>query len=158
MDDLYTLSTYLKLKAMNKSNFNLYDYIYYEFSNSKTNPDIFYAIYELFWPTFIVHKGNVLLKETFNESYFQELETTHQPIEYWMNLVTIDPYFVNSDEPYIKSKLFSKKLSKLWKAKLNIDFPEKEFIVDCLYNENSGDVAITFYCTHATHQRYGATD
>jgi uncharacterized protein (UPF0332 family) len=153
MDDPYTLNTYMKLKEMNStSSFNLYDYIYYEFSNKTVNPDMFYAIYELFWPTFIIHKEHVILKEAFNHKYFEELETNSQHIEYWMNFVSIDPYFSEINNPesqdnesYEKCREFTRKLSKLWKMKLTSDFPEKNFVVDCLDDEDTGDVALTFY-------------
>ncbi|HEV2614380.1 MAG TPA: hypothetical protein VGV92_06695 [Gammaproteobacteria bacterium] len=123
----------------------MHDYIYQEITLNKISPDIYFAFLELYWPSFVQHEGHIFLKETFSAEKFEGLKSQNENIGYWMNLVTIDPYFENDEDQEEKAAHLSKKLVDLWQAKLDKEYPELKFTVATLEDKEMGDYGLTFY-------------
>lgn len=123
--------------------FSLYDYLFHNVQD--VNSDIYFAFLELFWPTFLVYKEYIFLKENFSEEKVDGLISQSEKVEFWMNFLSIDPFFGEDEEGDVKAECFTKALVEIWKTKLKKDFPDKEFIVAFLTDEETGDYAITFY-------------
>lgn len=131
-------------KQLNKGKqFPIFDYIYHEIKMNKMSTDIYFALSLLFWPTFIEHKEYIFLEETFSEKYFDELKDKN--IEFWMNLLTIDPYFEEDEDQEERALSFSKALKEIWEIKLKKDFPQHQFRVIVIDDKESGDIGLTFY-------------
>lgn len=137
---------YEKRKGRNKGhNFSYYDYIYHVINDANLSSDIIFAFSELFLPKFIVVKDYVFLEQNFTEHKLIELEKSTQNVEYWMNLLLIDPFFENDPDSDQKAEFFSKQLLQIWSTKLKNDFPERNIKVEYLFDSDVGDYAITFY-------------
>jgi len=137
------LKNFAKWKELNKGNkFSLYDYIFHINKLKKVDSDIYFAFFELFWPSFIIYKDYVLLKENFSEEKVEDLIKREEKVEFWMNLFITDPYFENDDE---KSEFLARSLMQVWQAKLEKDFPAKNFLVKYICDEEYGDYGLTFY-------------
>lgn len=125
---------------------SLYDYIYQQITLNNLSSDLYFAFLELFWPSFIKYKNHIFLKENLTEAKLLELERQNEKnIEYWINLLTIDSYFNNDEEGSEKADCLSKILAQIWKAKLSIDFPDIEFIIENFEDSEAGDYGLTFY-------------
>ncbi|MGL4540357.1 MAG: hypothetical protein ACRCU0_05210 [Candidatus Rhabdochlamydia sp.] len=137
------LKNFAKWKELNKGNkFSLYDYIFHINKLKKVDSDIYFAFFELFWPSFIIYKDYILLKENFSEEKIEDLIKREEKVEFWMNLFITDAYFKNDDE---KSEFLARSLMQVWQAKLEKDFPTKNFIVKYICDEEYGDYGLTFY-------------
>jgi hypothetical protein len=132
------------LKNLPSSSF--YDYIYQQLTLNNLSPDLFFAFLELFWPTFLLYNKSVFLKDNFSEEKYGKLENQDRKMtEYWMNLVTIEPFFEHVEDGSEKAEFLTKKLVEIWQIKLNQEFPHLKFIVEYLYDEDEGEYALTFY-------------
>lgn len=139
------LKNFAKWKELNKGNkFSLYDYIFHINKLKKVDSDMYFAFFELFWPSFIIYKDYILLKENFSEEKVEDLIKREEKVEFWTNLFITDPYFENDDDDE-KSEFFARSLMQIWQAKLEKDFPAKNFIVKYICDEEYGDYGLTFY-------------
>ncbi len=135
-----------KLKSLNRaSSFNMYDYIYHEMGIKNIDSDILFAFMEIYWPTFYVFNDYVFLKEGLSENRIAELENQGENVEFWINLVNVDPYFQNDDDCDKKSEALARTLVYIWSTKLKKDFPELDFVVYYFGEEETGDFGLTFY-------------
>ncbi|MBA2726694.1 MAG: hypothetical protein H0U49_00775 [Parachlamydiaceae bacterium] len=125
--------------------FILFEYIHNEMELNKINTDIYFALLEFYWPSFISYKGYVFLKEEFTEEYFNTLESQDSNIELWINLLSIDGYFENDEDWDEKASALSRKLVEIWQLKLKKDFPQLDFVVLYLEDREVGDYGLTFY-------------
>lgn len=140
------LKNFAKWKELNKGNkFSLYDYIFHINKLKKVDSDMYFAFFELFWPSFIIYKDYILLKENFSEEKVEDLIKREEKVEFWTNLFITDPYFENDDDDDEKSEFFARSLMQIWQAKLEKDFPAKNFIVKYICDEEYGDYGLTFY-------------
>ena len=140
------LRDFEKWKRLNEGNdFSLYDYIFHLTKLDKVGSDIYFAFLELFWPSFLVYKDYIILKENFSKEKFEDLIKKEEGIEYWMNLVITDPYFENDEDGKERAKLLAMSLVEIWQEKLKKDFPTRGFIVKYVFDEVSGDYGLTFY-------------
>lgn len=121
-----------------------YNIIYWLIENGKIDAEQLFDFLELYWPTFIEIDGYIFLKEKYSEDKYKSSEKN---IEFWINFLSIDPYFINSNNVEKQSMDFSKILAGIWKIKLEKDFPSIEFTVKCLEDRESGDYGLTFYQT-----------
>ncbi len=138
-----------KWKNLNKGkNFSLYDYLFQVAKLKKLNSDIYFAFLELFWPSFFIYNNYVFLKENFSEEKFNELVGLNEKIEFWMNFLSIDPYFENDDEGKEKAEALAQILVDTWQSKLKKDFPDFKFTVEYVYDTKCGDYGLTFYQTN----------
>lgn len=124
-----------------------YTRIYWLIEDGKIKPDQVFDFLELYWPTFMQKDGYVLLKENYTEEKYNRLVTDKINPEFWINLLTIDDFFSNSENKEKEQISFSKKLVEIWKTKLEKDFPSMEFTVKCIADKQSGDCGLTFYQT-----------
>jgi hypothetical protein len=137
-----------KWKNLNKgSNFSLYDYIFHIIKFKEIPSDIFFAFLEFFWPTFIVYKNFVILKEHFSEDRIEDLLRQKENIEYWTNLLLTDSFFQDEENGEEKAEFLAKALAESWQAKLQKDFPNTRFTVKCFCDSETGDRGLTFYQT-----------
>jgi hypothetical protein len=144
--DRVSLNDLDKWRNLNKGHlFSIYDYIFHVIKSKKIDDDIFFAFGELFWPTFIVYNNYVFLKENFSKEKFNKLVDTKSRIEFWMNFLSIDPYFEEDDVNQEKAQTFARILVDIWQSKLKKDFPKLQFIVEYLYDDENGDYGLTFY-------------
>ena len=140
------LKDFEKWKELNKNNkFSLYDYIFHIAKLKKVDSDIYFAFFELFWPSFIIYKNYILLKENFSEEKIEDLIRKNEKVEFWMNFFITDPYFENEENEEVKSESLAWSLLQIWQAKLEKDFPDKKFIVQYICDEEYGDYGLTFY-------------
>lgn len=121
--------------------------IYWLIQDKKIEAALLFNLLELFWPTFIRKNNYIFLKETFNEAQYKSLQNDNTNPEYWMNLLTVDEFFSEMPDWEEKASAFAKTLVSIWSAKLKQDFPNVNFTVIYLCNEQSGDYGITFYQT-----------
>ena len=108
----------------------MYDYLFQIVNLNKINGDIYFAFLELFWPSFIIYKNFVFLRENFFEEKFNELARLNEKIEFWINFLCIDPYFENDDDGKEKAEALVQILVDTWQSKLRKDFPDFEFAVE----------------------------
>jgi hypothetical protein len=139
------LKDFEKWKKLNHNkNFSLYDYIFHVIQSKNISTDIYFAFLELFWPSFIIYDKYVFLNENFSEMKLSSLKDKEK-IEYWMNLLIIDPYFNEDQDGSKKAGLLVQKLAIIWQTKLEKDFPGKNFIVESIHDGEDGDFGLTFY-------------
>jgi hypothetical protein len=143
MKDL-NLKDFEKWKELNKDNkFSLYDYIFHV--TKQVNSDIYFAFLELFWPSFVVCKNYTILKENFSEEKFEDLIKRKEKVEFWMNLILISPYFEGEKNEKKKAESLTHSLVEIWQAKLKKEFPDKNFVVQYVFDKEYGDYGLTFY-------------
>lgn len=138
-------------KANDNTKFSLYDYIH-GLTVEKVIPiDFYIASLKLFNPDFISVDNCIFLKEEYEETkYFDLLKQQYskRDLEYWINLVNLDGLFdtgaIEIDDSFLTSCLYlGEQLVNLWSSKLYIDFPSKQFHVECIQEAN--EVYIVFY-------------
>jgi len=133
-------------KELNRNQtFSLYDYMFHAINTSHISRDIYFALQELYWPTFIERDTYVFLKENFSIEKFKDLKKDKTNSEFWMNFLSTDPYFENEEDSDKKAEGLSKLLVEIWATKLKRDFPEKSFSVQYLEDKETGDYGLTFY-------------
>jgi hypothetical protein len=144
------LSDYQKWKNANDGkNFSLYDYIHCVAIEKKIPIDFNIALLKLFYPEFIVIENHVFLKEEYDESEYLRLIEQNLPkkeVEYWMNLLNINSLFYSEEIEAENDSLYidtCEVMANLWSQKLHKDFPEKQFYVGCLKDDN--EMYIVFY-------------
>jgi hypothetical protein len=143
------LSDYPKWQEVNSDhNFSLFDYIHGVFTIEDLSFDLAIAFLNLCWPDFTMIDDLVFLKEEFSEERYQKLiqgEVCGSEIEYWMNMLCIS--CLVKCQSISAGNEFASKLTLIWKTKLKIDYPDKEFYFQ-YFQENSdseeeGEVYIT---------------
>jgi hypothetical protein len=140
------LEDWKKWKDLNKESFfTIYDYLYHIVNLKNLNADIFFAFQELIWPSFFIFEKYVFLKENFSREKYYTLKNQNQNLEYWLNFLSIDPFFSNDENGEKKAEIFSIILRNIWELKLKNDFPNLKFEIKCLFDFENGDFGITFY-------------
>lgn len=124
---------------------SVYTSLYWLIQDKKIEPNLLFDFLELFWPTLIKKDGYVFLEEEFTEEEYKRLIEEKSNPEYWINLLTIDEFFSEMSNWEEKSRVLAKTLVSMWTAKLKKDFPEINFNVQYLCNEECGDYGLTFY-------------
>lgn len=109
------------------------------------NSDLYFAFSELFWPTFIEYENFIFLEQNFSKEKFNELIVQDLNVEVWMNLLTTDPFFEKEENQIERAESLAKTFVKTWKSKLKVDFPDKIFVVEYLFDDDVGDCGVTFY-------------
>lgn len=122
-----------------------YTIIYWLIEDKKIKSKNLFTFLELYWPTFILKDDFIFLKEKFSEEEYLKLKKDNTNPEYWINLLTIDHFFLEENDPRETSKFFAQTLVEIWQAKLKKDFPDKAFVVEYLFDDESGDQGLTFY-------------
>jgi len=142
----FILNDFVKWKELNKDNkFSFYDYIFHIIKLKNVDSDIYFAFFELFWPSFIIYKDYVILKENFSEEKIEELIKKDEKVEFWTNLFITDPYFENAENEESKAEYLARSLAEIWQVKLGKDFPTRSFIVKYICDNEYGDYGLTFY-------------
>lgn len=134
------------VQANKDTQFSLFDYIHGVFQTQEFAPDLSFAFLQLFWPDFILHNTLVFLKEEFYEGKYLELkEQGHQgkDLEYWMNLLSIDGILGSCS--FEEAACLGDSIAVLWNKKLEADFSDREFEVNCLKDEYLQEVYVTFF-------------
>jgi len=124
---------------------SVYTVLFWLIQDKLIEPTLLFDFLEFFWPTFIKKDGYIFLKEAFSEEEYKRLVSENSNPEYWINLITIDEFFSELPDWEDKSVSLAKALVSIWKAKLKKDFPEANFEVQYLHNEEDGDYGLTFY-------------
>ncbi len=89
------------------------------------------------------------IKEEYDESeYLRLIEQNLQKkeVEYWMNLLNINSLFYGEEIETEDNSIYidtCELIVNLWSHKLHKDFPEKQFYVGCLKDEN--EIYIVFH-------------
>ena len=102
----------------------------------------------IFWSFFgqILKKDNyVFLKDKYCEEEFTRLIKENSNPEYWINLITVDDFFLDIENGEKKAEFLANSLVELWQAKLTKDFPDKSFVVQYVCDKEYGDYGLTFY-------------
>jgi predicted CopG family antitoxin len=144
----FILKDFAIWKELNRDNdFSLHDYMFHVTKLNKVPSDIYFAFLEMFWPSFVVYKDYVILKESFSEEKIEDLIKQKENVEFWMNLFLTDSYFEDEENEESKAESLARSLVILWQTKLEKDFPSRNFIVKYLYDLEFGDYGLTFYQT-----------
>lgn len=130
---------------MNNDKPSVYTVLFWIIQDKLIEPKILFDFLEFFWPTFIKKHGYVFLKEAFSKEEYERLMNENSDPEFWINLLTIDEFFSGLPDWEEKSISFAKALVSIWETKLKRDFPEMNFTVRYLHNEEDGDYGLTFY-------------
>lgn len=138
MSKINTKSDFESWKKLN-SKFTSHDYIYQIFRNEGVSSDLFVAILNLVNPRFLEVDGLVFIKDVFDPEEYESIESNQ---EFWMNLVLFEEFFDSISQDNLS--FLSHTLTALWSKKLVEKFPEKEFKVQLIDDENDG-LCITFY-------------
>ncbi|MEP5759436.1 MAG: hypothetical protein ABJ327_09095 [Litoreibacter sp.] len=132
------------VNANSPNKFSLFDYLHGILKTKDIEPDLIVAFLKVFWPEFYCIDGFIFLKEEFQEGKYVDLVkqgTSEKDIEYWMNLVSVDGLFDSAT--FEQSKYIAHQMAEIWKSKLQSDFTDKEFIVECLTEED--EVYVVFH-------------
>lgn len=114
------LKEYERWKKLNADkNFSLFDYLYHLLKIGNLSTDIWFAIREAFWPEFIEYKEFVLIKALSSQEKVEKLLQQRQQVEFWSNLLTLDPYFEDGEDMEERAELLGRTLVETWKAKLS---------------------------------------
>jgi hypothetical protein len=124
---------------------SVYTVLYWLIQDKNINADIFFDFLEIFWPTFIKDGKYIFLKETYSKEESDRLICENTNPEYWMNILTVGDFFSEIDDGEEKSAILAKTLTEIWKLKLQKDFPSTSFVVECLHDQDHGDLGLTFY-------------
>ena len=125
---------------------SLFTKLYWLSQLEKIDPDVFLYFSELFWPKFIKRHEFVFLKEGFTEERYKNIILQgDENSEFWMNLFLVSDYFEEIESSKNESIQLAKTLIQSWAAKLKTDFPDLNFIVQFLCNEDEGEYGLTFY-------------
>lgn len=138
------LKDYLKWKNVNGGSFSLFDYLHGVLSTKNLHPDCIIALLELIHPTFVEKDGYIIVKEELigeKLEQFQSGDLEKGEVEYWTNLINIDGVLPNFSFEFYSTIL--EIMSNTWRAKLDKDFPSKNFKVKC-FIEDSNEFFITF--------------
>ena len=122
-----------------------YTVLYWLVQDKKIEPDIFFNFLDLFWPQFIKKDSYVFLRDKYSEEEFLKLSKEKSDPEYWINLLTIDDFFSELENGEEKAKSLAHSLVEIWQEKLKKDFPDKNFVVEYVYDKEYGDCGLTFY-------------
>ena len=149
------LNDYNQWKEANShTSYNKLDYIYSQHQAKEINPDLYIALLELYWPTFMEHEGCIFLKEKFTEQRYKKLKEDAErkfsdvaqqqcEIELWMNINLVGHYF-ESEEFANKDNFLAKTLVEIYQTKLKLNFPHHKFNVLLIDDEDVGDYGLTF--------------
>lgn len=146
---LKSLVNYEEYSAANDDKkVSLFDYLHGYFANEQLKPDLSIAFLKLIWPDFVCMDGLVFLKEEYSERRHGEnvlQGISGRDLEYWMNLLTIDGLFETLT--FEQSQYFGYQLVEAWTKKLEMDFPDKKFVVECVIEDEDGEeeVYVVFY-------------
>lgn len=121
-----------------------YTLIYWQIQDRKLDPETLFTLLELYWPTFLKKDKYVFLKEQFSDEKYDRLINQKINPEYWINLLTVNEFFENS-ESQNEMIAFINKLIEIWQTKLKNDFPLLNFTVEYLQDPEYGDYGLTFY-------------
>src|SRR4051812_4452865 len=89
-----------------------YDIIYWLIQDAKVDGNQLFDFLELYWPTFTEKDGYVFLKEKYSEEKYNSTKENH---EFWINFLSVDAYFINSEDQEKQSMDFSKILAEIWR-------------------------------------------
>lgn len=144
MSDL-KLRDYDTWKNLNvDEDFSIFDYLYHVLRDGSLSSDVWFAMREVFWPEFIQYREFVLIKRLFSEEKVDALLQDGQQVEFWSNLLTLDPYFEDEEDPEAKLDALGQTLALMWNTKLSQDFPSHKFVVKVVSDTETGDFGVTF--------------
>ncbi len=116
------------------------------------------AFSHLFWPSFVLIKGCVLLERRYEpknfEKWWQELKGDRKRIESVINHVHLyvlfpaDPEMGDTDEPFVE---LGEILAACWSCALSKAFPERKFDVSVTNDEEDYGPTIHFMQVDALH-------
>jgi len=90
---------------------SVYTTLYWLIQDKKIEPEVLFSFLEFFWPSFIVYKDYIILKENFSEEKIEDLIRRKEKIEFWMNLFITDPYFENEENEETKAESLARSLA-----------------------------------------------
>ena len=96
-------------------------------------PDFIVSIFSMLWPEFREINNKVILAEEF----YQE----HYDAKHLMCEVPISELFPDLD--FKTQKILGDMMVEMWGAKLKLDFPHMEFVVEC-YEDEPEDLCCHF--------------
>ena len=110
------------------------------------------------WPAFRLYKKGLFLAEGFSEEVFEEwnevMKGDMQKIERTINHVPLLDFFANLDSQDSVSRVqliyFGEYLQRMWTAKLQMEYPDRNCVVDFTKAGVLTDIAITVY--QASHR------
>ena len=113
--------------------------------NETTTIDNVFNFLEFFWPNFTKKDNYVFLKDKYCEKEFTRLIKEDSNPEYWINLLTVDDFFLEIEDGEEKAEFLANSLVEIWKTKLEKDFPDKSFVVQYICDKEYNDYGLTFY-------------
>jgi hypothetical protein len=121
----------------------------------KLTPDLAIAVTKLFMPDFMEYEGGIFFADDFREGTFhtwkKQLNGNMTEMEKVMNHRHIDDLLPGLEKPLSDRNLFyfGSVLYQMWKAALNLTFPEKHVVIVAPETMEQfleeGDFVITFF-------------
>lgn len=129
------LENYSKWAEANKhKHFSLFDYIHGLSTQGYVKPDFVVALLSFVWPEFRQIDETFILDEEFSQEKYDR--------GYYMSEIQISETFPDLD--FKIQKLIGEIIAEMWKAKLKLDFPNIDFVVEC-YEDEPEDLCCCFY-------------
>ena len=125
---------------------SLFTKLYWLTNDGPVNAEVFSYFSELFWPKFVKRHGLVFLEQEYSEARYDQLHIDKTGnIEFWINLFLVSDFFEKSTNQKEESIQLTNKLVECWGAKLKLDFPDLEFVVQTLSDDEETEYGLTFY-------------
>jgi hypothetical protein len=123
------------------------------------NYELAIAFANFFWPTFVEHDGCILYGIPDAKNYADWKAVTNDnrtSIEVLLNHVHILDLFANVERVPTRDQIvyLGRQIKRMWSAKLNLDFPNHDIVVD--FSEDCGDDLVEYQITF--YQRPPARD
>ena len=139
------LEDYNKWSEANKHNrFSLFDYLHAISTQRDIKSDFIVSLVSFLWPEFYELEKQVFLAETFSEERYNQIKDVDRikDAEYFINSYSICETFPQIE--YKTLKIIGDIIAESWKAKLKLDFPHMDFIVEC-YEDDPEELWCCFY-------------
>ena len=148
-----------KYKDQDPAGSNYFDFLHVQGSPFNA---LFYS--QLFWPEFVEIDGMVFLQDTIEDSEDRKRlnEALHRykgdktKTEQAFNLVEIPSLFGKniSETADGEDALLTERLTEMWRCRLAVVFPDREFLVKTLSEkETGGEIAVMFHTIRSEGRR-----
>ena len=150
-EDLLARFKEMRCKGTDTTRFNYFDFLH---AHGSPLDALFYS--RLFWPEFVEIKEMVFLKETIEDDddrsrldrALEHYDGDKTKTEQSFNLTEI-PYLFGkniSETNFEEDLMLTERLAEMWRHRLQMIYPERNFIVQILSAEDTGDeISIIFY-------------
>jgi len=128
--------------------FSFFDYAHAILREKAAPADLVLGIASIVWPNFVQIGDGVYLAEQYSEAKVESLRAqglARDQIEFWVNIFSVDGFFADLDSwTEAHEEDFSQILASAWRRKLELEFPQRKFVVQVLQDPDVGDLCVVF--------------